>query len=354
MLLVEEFTNSLDFRLIESSNISTNLKSSNTSLQSVSVTSTDDESIQLIQKKNASISKPNMRLPSLTNIAALFTKNCITMKRNLPLLFFVFFLPGIVLLINSITVGLSPADLPLALVNFESSCSDEYYMTRCEANQLGCYFKNALNRSDTVNLVPYSNKSLAIEDSKAGRVRGYLEVPSDFSTSFLKRILSSIEYEDFLYFYEVENEELIVKDKKVTFVLDASNPQLSLYIKKAISSSVDDFSKDVSRICKHDLGDSFDLSLVDIKDPILGQDEISFREFITPGMIALAIFFLAMALTSESFIAERSQGLLERSWITGVLPIEILISYILSQFFVMAVQVRIPCKCTDFYLSTFI
>merc|ERR1712203_311720 len=65
------------------------------------------------------------------------------------------------------------------------------------------------------------------------------------------------------------------------------------------------------------------------------------REFITPGMICVAIFFLAMALTSESFITERSQGLLERSWITGVLPVEIIASYIMSQFLVMVVQATI-------------
>ena len=78
------------------------------------------------------------------------------------------------------------------------------------------------------------------------------------------------------------------------------------------------------------------------------------------------IYFLAMALTSESFIAERAQvqnytsgkkrennytwqtsesshymlgqSLLERSWICGVLPFEILASHILSQLGVILVQ----------------
>ena len=56
-------------------------------------------------------------------------------------------------------------------------------------------------------------------------------------------------------------------------------------------------------------------------------------------MICVAIFFLAMALTSESFITERSQGLLERSWIAGVLPSEILLSTMMSQFLVMVIEV---------------
>merc|ERR1712045_625915 len=82
----------------------------------------------------------------------------------------------------------------------------------------------------------------------------------------------------------------------------------------------------------------------------------------TPGMICVAVFFLAMALTSESFITERSQGLLERSWVAGVLPSEIIASYIMSQFFVMVIQAaialitvfagfQIPCHGPIFWLA---
>ena len=40
---------------------------------------------------------------------------------------------------------------------------------------------------------------------------------------------------------------------------------------------------------------------------MLGSEAADYREFITPGMICVAVFFLAMALTSESFITARSQ-----------------------------------------------
>merc|ERR1719210_2392115 len=78
-----------------------------------------------------------------------------------------------------------------------------------------------------------------------------------------------------------------------------------------------------------------------VEDPLLGFDDSDYREFVTPGMICCGLFFLAMALTSESFITERSQGLLERSWITGVQPVEIIASYIMSQFLVMVIQATI-------------
>ena len=311
----------------------------NSSLSLQSVTINGDDCQQLIKMKTKENAKLSAVIPSLSNIAALSIKNWITMKRNLPLLLFVFFLPGLVLLINSVTVGLSPRNLPIAVVNKEDSCDDLYYQNNCEAGQLGCYFQDSLNSSDTILLIPYTDRDQAILDSQAGEVRGYVEIPPHFSTSFLKRVLDTIHYEEFLYFYNIENEEEVSINEKVSISLDSSDPQLALFIKKAISTSVDEFAKYLSRICKDDLGDNLDLSMIRMEDPTLGGDATDFREFITPGMIALSIFFLAMTLTSESFIAERSQGMLERSWITGVLPVEILSSYILSQFMVMVVQV---------------
>merc|ERR1719430_2243474 len=135
------------------------MSSKSESLQSVSVSDNLDHSVRdkLIQKTAKPKGKVVMTTPSISNIAALLIKNWITMKRNLLLLLFVFFLPGIVLLINSLTIGLSPTNLPMALVNLEGNCSDESYISRCEANMLGCYFKKSLNDSQTVNLLHYTD-----------------------------------------------------------------------------------------------------------------------------------------------------------------------------------------------------
>lgn len=321
----------------------TRMSSKTQSLQSVSVSHESDQSVNvnLIKKKPKQKPKFTLTTPSISNIAALFMKNWITMKRNLLLLLFVFFLPGIVLLINSVTIGLSPVNLPIALVNHESDCSDNFYIKDCEANLLGCYFKQSLNKSETVNLISYSNLSEAIRDSQAALVRGVIVIPGNFSASFLKRILIDWRWDQFVYYYGIEDEEQIGKFDKISVSLDMSDPQLALFITNAVTKSLDVFTNEVSSVCEDHLGDGIDLTMIEIDDPVLGDEKTDFQEFITPGIIALAIFFLAMALTSESFIAERSQGLLERSWITGVLPFEILASYILSQFVVMVVQAAI-------------
>lgn len=50
------------------------------------------------------------------------------------------------------------------------------------------------------------------------------------------------------------------------------------------------------------------------------------------------VFFLAVALTSSVLIIERMEGLLDRSWVAGVTPAEVLFSHVITQFVVMCGQ----------------
>ena len=285
--------------------------------------------------------KKTFSLPSLSNIAALFVKNWITMKRNFLLLLFVFFLPASILLVNSLFIGHSPTNLPLALINLENNCADQSFTERCEADMLGCYFQTSLNSSQTLSLIPYTNISQAEADLNNAIVRGMVVVPENLSVSYLKRILgeSSWRWDQFLYFYNVV-EGGVSTNETVSITLDSSDPTLVLFIKKTITKRLDDMVADISRLCPEELGDgAIDLSMVTLESPALGPENPNYREWLMPGMICLIMFSINMAITSESFITERSQGLLERSWIAGVLPVEILVSNIMSQFLVMLIEV---------------
>ena len=221
-----------------------------------SITTDGDPHAKLIKKSPKR--KPKIRcqdvLPSPTNIAALFIKNWITMKRNILLLLFVFFLPGIVLLINSITIGQEPRDLPMAVVNLENDCSENFFLTSCEANLLGCYFQQALNNSALVNLIPYTNVTAALADTERGLLRGTVVVPPHFSVSYLKKILNSWRFSEFLFYYD-QVDEGVAKNETISISLDASDPQLDLFMKRAISDSMDELIANVSRLCEEQLGD---------------------------------------------------------------------------------------------------
>ena len=74
--------------------------------------------------------------------------------------------------------------------------------------------------------------------------------------------------------------------------------------------------------------------------PIYGEEDPTFTEFMAPGVILSITFFMAVGLTALSFILERKEGLLDRSWIAGVTATEVMLAHVISQFAVMIVQVK--------------
>ncbi|KAH7932593.1 hypothetical protein HPB52_024289 [Rhipicephalus sanguineus] len=76
-----------------------------------------------------------------------------------------------------------------------------------------------------------------------------------------------------------------------------------------------------------------------IKAPIYGVDKPSFTEFMAPGIIISITYIMAVGLTAISIVSEQKEGLLERSWVAGVRPFEVILSHVICQFLVMFVQV---------------
>nr|BAM19380.1 ABC transporter [Papilio xuthus] len=124
-----------------------------------------------------------------------------------------------------------------------------------------------------------------------------------------------------------------------------SNQQIGLMLNRDIQFSYRDFAKDLLETCNYNpkVGDI----PIDFKDPIYGDINPSFTDFVAPGVILTIVFFLAVALTSSALIVERMEGLLDRSWVAGVSPGEILFSHVVTQFVVMCGQTALVLDLHD-------
>lgn len=80
---------------------------------------------------------------------------------------------------------------------------------------------------------------------------------------------------------------------------------------------------------------------ITFEEPVYGSNEPTFTEFMAPGVILSITYFMAVGLTALSFIIERKEGLLERSWVAGVTATEVMLAHVVAQFAVMLVQVRL-------------
>jgi len=163
-------------------------------------------------------------------------------------------------------------------------------------------------------------------------------------------------YNEWIYYYGIEENDQIGVGEKLALSLDTSDTLVALVVRQAVWESLATFAAIVNAACEDDLdGEVLDLTMIEEGDPSLGRNKSSYQDYIVPSFLSQTLFFLALSLTSESFITERAQGLLERSWLVGVLPLEILASYMFSQFLVIVIQVatalvvvfglfQIPCS----------
>ena len=82
-----------------------------------------------------------------------------------------------------------------------------------------------------------------------------------------------------------------------------TNQQVAYTLQKGISDGFSNFMSDLLKDCSlpEDMGD---LPL-NFNSPVYGSANPSFTEFMAPGIIIIILFFLAVGLTGEAFIAEK-------------------------------------------------
>jgi len=255
---------------------------------------------------------------------ALLIKNFLKLQRNIPMLIFVFFLPAIQVVFFCIAIGQQPKNLSLSVVNYEklSGCSTSqppsYNFT-----ELSCQYLYHLDKVD--HLIFHKTEEEGLSAVENGDTWGLLVLQSNFSDALVNRLWSAI---------DADNQTLF--DSSISVKLDMSNQQVGITLQSRIMGAFDHFSRGL--LVAWDFPEEAASLPVIWESPVYGKREPSFTEFMAPGIIILIIYFLANALTGDSFIVERSSGLLIRSWVAGVKPIEIIASHILVQCLVMSIQ----------------
>ena len=221
--------------------------------------------------------------PSTVNLRALLVKNFIKIRRNIPMLLFVFLLPAIQVVFFCIAVGQKPAGLRLGLVNQEleelSSCQGENNteLTWCDLSLFSCkMFKS----DDTVELVEYRNEDKALQDVEEGRIWGYLNVPENFTSALIDKFMGG----------HIGN-----NSAKVT--LDMSNYQIGVTVRQWLVERVHTFTELILDQCG--LSPDLAASPVTFQHVVYGEKDPRFTEFMAPGIIIIIIYFLAVALTGE-------------------------------------------------------
>lgn len=70
-----------------------------------------------------------------------------------------------------------------------------------------------------------------------------------------------------------------------------------------------------------------------------GEEGTIYTVYLLPNIIMVLTYTVAVALTTITFISERKQGIYDRFIISGVTEMQILLSHVLLNFFVLVIQI---------------
>ncbi|XP_064173396.1 ABC transporter G family member 20 isoform X2 [Anguilla rostrata] len=248
-------------------------------------------------------------IPKWRNIAALMIKTMVRMKRMPGFLCFQFLLPAIQISLMCLCIGGDPLGIQVAVVNNETS-------------------QSSLSRSLLSFLDNTSVHQVALSHSEAfagirdGEYWGVLGFGKNFSSYLMKRMVQT----------RVSLE--VAEGGSVHVWQDFTNRQIALMLQNKLQEAFQAF-------VKNKLGSrSYLVSLpIKFEEPIYGSNSTDFTTFVTPGAILSITFYLAVGLTALSFVLERKEGLLDRCWVAGVSSMETMLAHLLSQLFVISVQI---------------
>ncbi|KAG7297604.1 hypothetical protein JYU34_019659 [Plutella xylostella] len=270
--------------------------------------------------------KPLLNFTSRGKIKALIQKNFLRMWRNIGMMLFIFGLPCMQVILFCLAIGRDPYGLKLAIVNddvnvMNGSCP---YNKTCSMKNLSCRYLDHL-RNQSIIKEYYPDHASALRAVRGGDAWGALYFNENYTDALVARLALSDSADD-----------ETLSSSEVQVWLDMSNQQIGLMLNRDIQFSYRDFAKDLLRTCDYNpkAGDI----PIEFMTPVFGSMNPSFTDFAAPGIILTIVFFLAVALTSSALIVERMEGLLDRSWVAGVSPGEILFSHVVTQFVVMCGQ----------------
>ncbi|CAL4139268.1 unnamed protein product, partial [Meganyctiphanes norvegica] len=270
---------------------------------------------------------------------ALLIKNMIRMKRNLGFLLFSFLMPPMQTCLFCLAIGGMPYNLPVAIINEDLGLdpileviSDLPFIPDLPNpynDTLGQLYIDKLN-DKTISKIYYDDYEDGYSAVKDGHAWSMIYLNENFTSGIIAEALGDS-------YPSITNHTSQFRGQgSVDIYMDNTNQQIAWTMDYEILNALDKFSLYLLNQTEFDASH---LRLPIEMTLVYGSSNPSFTEFMAPGVIITITYFMAVGLTALSFIIERKEGLLDRSWVAGVHTSEVMLSHLVTQMVVMIIQI---------------
>ncbi|KAK6632857.1 hypothetical protein RUM43_012596 [Polyplax serrata] len=271
---------------------------------------------------------------------ALLTKNFLRFKRHPGSLLFAFGFPFLQVSLFFLVIGTFPEDTKVGIVNEEmgnyTNCEDYKLHNRmggyllddnrtCIFQGLACKFVDYMGEK-LQNKVYFHTKEEGLDEVRKGNIHQMLYFPYNFSRAVTIIRDGTSEFTD---------EELDLQE--VTIYRDSVDVTLSTIVRAEIYETYKRYAESLAIDCN--TNPHMEKFPIVFNDPVHGSDQLTYRDFMAPGMILVLTSFLAMGVSTLTIITERMEGVWDRTLVTGVSKAEILIFHTMTLCCVSFVQI---------------
>ncbi|XP_049269946.1 ABC transporter G family member 23-like [Rhipicephalus sanguineus] len=227
---------------------------------------------------------------SVTRVRALVAKNLLKIMRRLVTIVFQLVMPSCVGVVFCLFVGANPTDLPMAVVNEDKD---------------GVYPKAFLSflDPDIIRQTVYPNRDEAFAAVLKEDVWGTIYFPENYS-----RVLRGRMEQLFLV------SDKIARRSTIDVFLDATDYTIRNVIIKELRRAND---KVLQFATSKLINKNITIELLKISDPFYDACDFTFREFMSPGIIACTLFALSITLTALLLVGEDQGGIRGRCAVAG-------------------------------------
>jgi hypothetical protein len=325
-----------------------------------SSSTTDGDEVPLINPRSDSIAAEGQgSVSGLSCFRALCHKNLLVLRRNGLFMSFQAVMPVITFLVFVACVGPPLKDLRLAVYNGEGSCVVEKDTLDCPLGEgmglfdliaggmamgakLSCSVLAQVDPAVFGSISHWPSLEAAQESVLLGQSDAVVSFAPDFSAALTRRVLATA----FLSAGEIAPNETL-SFGAMTVRLDATDTTIATSISTSLARSVHSFLvgyadncslPELARLLRASSG--FDLNTT-VQEAHLGHPvpPAILSVAMLPGMMALILQMLAMALTSDLLIKEKAAGLLVRDFVCGMSLTLALLANLLVMLIVVAAQI---------------
>lgn len=273
-------------------------------------------------------------LPNMTwfRLKAITWRGFVWMLRNIPAMLVIIMLPVTQIPIFCLAIGHDPVDLPVAVVNYETNnVVNCQHALSCGHTQLSCTYLGYLEKR-ALTLVYYNSEDEARESVLKGKTYASIVVRRNYSAAMRNRV------DDWQY-----TDDWDMEASEIDVFRDVSNMHIANQLLVYMYDTFQTFIRDYLESC----GINKKVLTVPVhwETPVYGVQYPNFTEFALPGILVIITFFLAVATTSFGMLMERNEGSYERTFVTGITELELLLGHIICQSTITTAQVVLSLLC---------